>query len=193
MRTAGKMILSIALTYLVLLGIVAVARADHCDPRTPDIYLQTSCHIQSVAGSLDLDSHPIIYRYAAASWFGLDPAQLPRWVPDLSLAGQCMAFPPCVRYDPFDASVAAVPLFPGTTVPWLPQGTVLRVRGLWWPPDPYYGYRWVDVVVQDTCPGCTGLDVGQPWVDLSPAAFTLLAPLPQGRINTTIEILERRH
>ena len=71
-------------------------------------------------------------------------------------------------YDPGDPGIAAAP------VGGWPCGTQLRVCT----------ERCVEVTVLDACPGCQGCHV-----DLSEAAFSLIAPLSAGRVNVTVEVI----
>jgi hypothetical protein len=188
-------------------GIDARSDSPRCDPHDIGLYLQPRCYAQFAAGEFDLVERrwtaPLVYQYSRASWYGLNPDYLPVWMPVPELAGNGMAFPPHEGYDPFNPTVAATPLWPKPGVPvvgsgpewwgnapFFPGGARLRVWSLWGDPCPMFGYPFVDVVVLDTCPGCGAtLSAGIPWVDLSPAAYTRLAPLQTGLIPVVIEHL----
>ena len=101
--------------------------------------------------------------------------------------------------DPFDiwsTDTAATPLLAGTTVPLYPMGSTLRVcrSGLAEATiaadvDNLIGFerpQCIVTVVRDTCPGC--VEIGS-LVDLSTGTFWRLAPLRQGLVGVTVEVI----
>jgi hypothetical protein len=103
--------------------------------------------------------------------------------------------------DPFDVwstDTAATPLLAGTTVPLYPMGSTLRVcrsgpaeATIAADVDNLIGFerpQCIVAVVRDTCPGC--VDIGS-LVDLSTGTFWQLAPLRQGLVGVTVEVINR--
>lgn len=113
------------------------------------------------------------------SWYGLVPnlrTTPSAWSCVQALCGNAMSNGEI--YSPWRAAIAS-PLWPGTLALVIPLGTWVSVCTLPW--------RCVTAQVVDVCPGC---QVHWPWVwiDLSPALYRVLAPLPTGIARAAIYI-----
>jgi hypothetical protein len=101
-------------------------------------------------------------------------------------------------FEVWSTDTAATPLLAGTTVPLYPMGSTLRVcrSGLAEATiaadvDNLIGFerpQCIVTVVRDTCPGC--VEIGS-LVDLSTGTFWQLAPLRQGLVGVSVEVLNR--